>query len=83
MRLPVRYAALALVLVASCAKDDTPAIPGGDGGTTTTMTGSGGAAGSGAGGGGNLVPCLERSPDLPAPPTKELPCELLPPGFSR
>lgn len=30
-----------------------------------------------------LVPCLERPTDLPRPPSGELPCDLLPPGFSR
>jgi hypothetical protein len=30
---------------------------------------------------GVLGPCLERPTDLPRPPTGQLPCELLPPGF--
>jgi len=28
-----------------------------------------------------LAPCLDRPDDLPRPPTGQLPCELLPPGF--
>jgi hypothetical protein len=28
-----------------------------------------------------LAPCLERPTDLARPPTGQLPCELLPPGF--
>lgn len=30
-----------------------------------------------------LAACVDRPGDLPRPPSKELPCELLPPGFSR
>jgi hypothetical protein len=26
-------------------------------------------------------PCLDRTTDLPRPPSGQLPCELLPPGF--
>lgn len=28
-----------------------------------------------------LAPCLDRPTDLARPPTGQLPCELLPPGF--
>jgi hypothetical protein len=28
-----------------------------------------------------LGPCLDRPTDLPRPPTGQLPCDLLPPGF--
>lgn len=31
---------------------------------------------------GALAPCLDRPTDLPRPPTGQLPCELLPPGFT-
>lgn len=30
-----------------------------------------------------LAACVDRPGELPRPPTTELPCELLPPGFSR
>jgi len=30
-----------------------------------------------------LQSCIERPNELPRPPTGELPCELLPPGFTR
>jgi hypothetical protein len=30
-----------------------------------------------------LAACVDRPGDLPRPPGTELPCELLPPGFSR
>jgi hypothetical protein len=39
-------------------------------------------SGAGAGRGG-LEPCLESPAVLPRPPRNGLPCELLPPGFSR
>jgi len=29
-----------------------------------------------------LGPCLDRPTDLPRPPTGQLPCDLLPPGFA-
>ena len=29
-----------------------------------------------------LAPCLDRPTDLARPPTGQLPCDLLPPGFS-
>ncbi|HKQ69864.1 MAG TPA: hypothetical protein VJT73_11025 [Polyangiaceae bacterium] len=29
------------------------------------------------------APCLDRPTDLPRPPSGQLPCDLLPPGFSR
>jgi hypothetical protein len=32
--------------------------------------------------GGNLAPCLEQPTALARPPSGQLPCELLPPGFS-
>ena len=28
-----------------------------------------------------LAPCLDRPTDLPRPPSGQLPCDLLPPGF--
>lgn len=31
---------------------------------------------------GALAPCLDRPTDLARPPTGQLPCELLPPGFT-
>jgi hypothetical protein len=31
--------------------------------------------------GGALASCLEQPTDLPRPPSGQLPCELLPPGF--
>ena len=41
------------------------------------------AGNGGSAGGAPLAPCLERPTDLPRPPTRGLPCELLPPNFSR
>lgn len=38
-----------------------------------------GAAGTGS----TLSACLERPGQLPRPPAGELPCDLLPPGFTR
>lgn len=32
--------------------------------------------------GGSLTPCLEQATALAVPPSGQLPCELLPPGFS-
>jgi len=29
-----------------------------------------------------LAPCLDRPDELPRPPSTQLPCELLPPGFA-
>jgi hypothetical protein len=55
--------------------------------------GSGGAGASDSGGGtsdtvtppppgdGGLVPCLDRPNELDRPPSGQLPCDLLPPGF--
>jgi hypothetical protein len=31
----------------------------------------------------NTGPCLDRPTDMPLPPSGQLPCELLPPGFQR
>lgn len=31
---------------------------------------------------GVLGPCLDRPTDLPRPPTGQLPCDMLPPGFA-
>jgi hypothetical protein len=31
--------------------------------------------------GGALAPCIDRPTDLARPPTGQLPCDLLPPGF--
>jgi hypothetical protein len=38
-------------------------------------------AGSDATDASALAACLDRPTDLPRPPTGQLPCELLPPGF--
>lgn len=42
-----------------------------------------GEGSAGTGGGAPLAPCVERPSELPRPPTHGLPCELLPPDFSR
>jgi len=70
----------------SGADTGTPS-PGGRGGG-----GSGGSAGSPADSGpsdattpppgdGGLAPCLDLPTDLDRPPSGQLPCDLLPPGF--
>jgi hypothetical protein len=59
---------------ASCGVSKTISPPGG---------GGGGAAAAGGSGGPEATACLDRPTDLPRPPTGTLPCELLPPGFSR
>jgi hypothetical protein len=74
-------------IVGSCGDDEQPANPAptatggsaGSGGSAPT----GGSAGTGGATGGTLAPCLDRPDDLPRPPMNELPCELLPPGFTR
>jgi len=84
-------------LVGSCGEDSEPANPspamtgggaqtatmGGGGAPTTTGGGAGGAMGGTPLDGGPLTACLDRPDELPRPPTNELPCELLPPGFTR
>jgi hypothetical protein len=80
-------------LAGSCADGDEPLGPatGGGGGASSATgggspgTGGGGASGgsSGAQGDGGLTACLDRPDELPRPPMNELPCELLPPGFTR
>jgi hypothetical protein len=76
-------------IVGSCADGDEPApanptTGGGAAGSPTTTGGGSPPGGSaGAGGSGELVPCLDRPDQLERPPTNELPCDLLPPGFTR
>ena len=62
----------------------------GSGGTGAAMPDSGNPMGDGAvpGDGSTtdttppgLAPCLDRPTDLDRPPSGQLPCELLPPGF--
>jgi hypothetical protein len=79
---------LVVALVASCGKDDAPGNPAPDGGSGTSAgTGGGTGTSTGTGGGtpgdGGLVPCLDRPTELERPPNGELPCDLLPPGFTR
>ena len=58
--------------------------PGPDAGPDAgTVPDAGTPADAGAGDGGTLRPCLEDPNDLPRPPGSGLPCELLPPGFTR
>jgi len=59
-----------------------------DGGRDTGSSGSGGIADAGETdtiapppGDGGLAPCLDRPTDLDRPPSGQLPCDLLPPGF--
>jgi hypothetical protein len=83
-------------IVGSCGDDSEPANPSptatgggaggsaGSGGSPSTTGGSAGTGGAtGGSAGGTLAPCLDRPDDLPRPPMNELPCELLPPGFTR
>ncbi len=57
---------LAAGLTAGCG-DDAPSTGAGDAGPRPD---------------GGLAACVDRPTDLPRPPTGQLPCELLPPGFS-
>jgi hypothetical protein len=76
-------------IVGSCADGDEPApanpTTGGGAAGSPSTTGGGSLTGGSGGtaGGGNLVPCLDRPDQLERPPTTELPCDLLPPGFTR
>jgi hypothetical protein len=62
----MRYLVIALLFAAACG-DNKDAKPGDAGidGQDVTPVGA----------------CLERPTDLDQPPTGQLPCELLPPGF--
>jgi len=75
-RRPIAAAALAVGLVLSAAGAgcgvSKPAVPPGGGGAS----GAGGTAGT-------MTACLDRPTELPRPPSGTLPCELLPPGYSR
>jgi hypothetical protein len=63
---------LALV-AASCSKDDAN-----NPGASATDGGAGAPPGD-----GSLAPCVDQ-PDLPRPPVgNQLPCDLLPPNFTR
>ncbi len=59
-------ALLVPLLTAACSDDVKPLAP--DGGTEIPD-------------GGTLASCTDRPTQLMSPPTGQLPCELLPPGF--
>jgi hypothetical protein len=69
----------------------TGGTAGQDSGRDTGSSGSGGSGGEADAGAtdtitpppsdGGLAPCLDRPTDLDRPPSGQLPCDLLPPGF--
>jgi hypothetical protein len=63
----MRYLVLLVLFAAACGDDTKPAQPS-DAGIDAAQVQP-------------LAPCVDRPTDLPLPPTKQLPCELLPPGF--
>jgi hypothetical protein len=67
MRRALLFCALAL---AGCG-DNLPPLPADDHDAAPEPPDAGGA----------LAPCLDRPSDLARPPTGQLPCDLLPPGF--
>jgi hypothetical protein len=70
-----------LLVIASLALAGLAAVSCDDGSTSAT-TADAGAGDGGAPPDGGLAACLDRPDDLPRPPSRQLPCELLPPGFS-
>jgi hypothetical protein len=78
-RLPLYIAATISLLACSCSKNDSAkAINVADGGADAIRL-----DGSGQDSTASLVPCLDQPTTLPTPPMQSLPCDLLPPGFSR
>lgn len=59
---------LAPMMAVACTDDPSPSGP--DGGIPT-------------GDGGTLASCIDQPHQLMSPPAGQLPCELLPPGFSK
>lgn len=68
LALPVCFAALAALAALGGSCGDNQKVPPPDD--------PGDGSGSGA-----LAACLDRPTELPRPPSAQLPCELLPPGF--
>lgn len=67
----MRSLVLLVLLAAACGDNVSSSTPGDAGGDATTPDAPG----------PSLAPCLDRPTDLSRPPTGQLPCELLPPGF--
>jgi len=63
----MRYLVLICLFAAACGDNRKPQVPG-DGGLDATPVQP-------------LAPCLDRPTELARPPSGQLPCELLPPGF--
>ncbi len=73
--------AAGLVTTTGCG-DNMPSVPGDDAAAAVTDAAPVADAPTDAGTDAAAIgPCLDRPTDLPRPPTGQLPCELLPPGF--